>query len=648
MKKDLSALSLIFLLGFTFFFQSTLQADDQAQATKIHHEIVVTATRLETPVKETASAISVIKIESLTSLKNFQPETLFSGIPGVFYLQAGSVGGAGSFFIRGANSEHTLFMIDGLEINDPISPSRSFNFNLLNLNLIDRIEILRGPQSTLYGSDALAGVVNFISCDSGNKGAELFASFGSLQTWQGAFKLSQKFGRLSYQLEVNSFNSRGISAASHNYPGNTEPDGYNQQGAAVKFKYLINDNISFSWQTRALLSRAELDDFGGPYGDDPNYTQKTRFLFNRNELNYFLFQHRWEQKLIWGLEENRRDNNNPPDNLHPDESETAFYHSRFLKLDWQNNLYFSSRQTVLFGLEYKNEKGDSSDTYISPWGTFNSNFPGKAAGLMAFYFQDVWKPWDSLSLISGFRLDHHQQFGSALTYRLAANFDWPEINTRFKATVGTGFKAPSLYQLYAPPSYYGPIGNPDLKPERNLGWDIGLEKNLSDKFQLSLTYFQSYYQNLIQFYFGSGYANVGRALSRGIEASLNFNILSGLLGQLGWTKLKALDRSNNSELLRRPRDSGFLKINYKIRRASALAELNYLGPRYDVNFSSYPPSTVKLQSALVANISVLYDLNQKAELLLQISNLFNARYELIYGYGMPGTTISTGFRLKLF
>lgn len=645
MKKNLSALlSILLFLSLT----PVLFAYDQEQSAKPHHEIVVTATRLETPLKETASAITVLKVEQLSPLKKLNPEVLFSGLPGVFYLQAGSIGGAGSLFIRGANSEHTLFMIDGIEVNDPISPSRSFNFSLFHLSLIDRIEILRGPQSTLYGSDALAGVVNLVTSEPEKNKAELSAAFGSLKTWQGNFSLAQSSGAFSYQLEANSFNTGGISSASKNYDGNIEPDGYHQQNLALKLKYKLTDSLSFSWQTRILESQADLDNFGGPYGDDPNYIQKTRFWFNRAELAGFFFNHRWEQKLIFGLESSRRDNSNEPDELHPGESEKAFYQSRFFKIDWQNNFYLSSVQTLILGFEYKTESGQSDDIYAGPWGTDESNFPRKKAGLAAFYAQDQWKPWNRLCLTSGLRFDQHQQFGSALTYRFAANLELPELSARLKATLGTGFKAPSLYQLYAPASYFGPIGNPDLKAEKNLGWDFGLEKNFGPKLLLSLTYFRTSYQNLIQFYFGSGYTNIGKALTRGVEATLNLTPLSGLDCQLSWTHLQARDQQSGSQLLRRPRDTAFLSLYYKKNRFQLTTGFYYLGSRLDVNYSSYPPSTVKLKETLLTNLSLSYEFNPRTVLFLLISNLFNTRYELIYGYGTPGTTISSGFRLKLF
>lgn len=645
MKKSFSTLC---LLLFFVFSGPYLMSDDQNQPQKIHHEIVVTASRLETPLKKTASAISVIESELLSPGRKFQPEMIFSHVPGVFYLQTGSAGQAGSLFIRGGNSEHTLFMIDGIEIHDPISPSRSFNFSLFNLSLIDRIEILRGPQSPLYGSDALAGVVNFVSAKPEKNGAEVYGSLGSLKTWQAALRLFQTKDKFSYQFEVNSFETAGISAANKKYPGNSESDGSRQLSLALKLKYNLRKDLSLSLQSRALEVRADLDNFGGPYGDDPNYTQTTKFLFNRAELNGFFFNHRWEQKLILALESTRRENQNNPDEFHPEESQTGFYRGQFFKLDWQNNLYLSASQTIIFGFEYKKESGQSEDIYVNQSTIYESLFPDRSTGLLAFYAQEQLNLRDRFSLTSGFRYDRHQNFGPALTYRIAGNLDLPEISARIKATLGTGFKSPSLYQLYAPSTFYGPIGNPDLKPERNLGWDVGVEKNLSQKMLLSLTYFHTHYHNLIQFYFGSGYTNIGEALTGGIEASVDFIPAAGFDCRLSWTYLQTKDLQTGKELIRRPHHTAYLSLRYQNKPIRLGVELYYLGPRYDVDYSSFPASTVSLDRAIISNAFINYDLSHRMSIDFKIDNLFNSAYELIYGYGTAGTTISAGFRLKLF
>jgi len=652
MRKNFPAhlsATLLFLgsLGFISCLFTPLRADDQAQPPKIQHEIVVTATRLETPVKETASAISLVRIENLPPAAAIRPEIIFMGVPGVFFLQPGLAGGAGSLFIRGANSEHTVFMIDGLELNDPISPSRSFNFNLFDLSLIDRVEVLRGPQSTLYGSDALAGVVNLITAEPERNEMAISGLFGSRSTGLGNLRLARVQKNFSFLLETNSFTTAGISAASSYYPGNTENDGYNQQSLALKLSYCLSPSFRLSWQTRGLLSRADLDAFGGPYGDDPNSLQKSKFIFNRLELNGFLWQHRWEQKLVFGFEASRRDYDNPADEAHPSEAESGLYKSRMFKVDWQNNFFISSSNTLVLGADFRKEQGSSFYVYSSPWGDYESSFPQKSATLLGLYLQDQWKLWNRLSLTAGLRSDYHQRFGQAATFRTAACLDLPEIKARLKATVGTGFKAPSLYQLFAPASIFGPIGNENLKPERNTGWDAGVEKEIGERLSLSLTYFETRYRNLIQFYFSSGYQNVGQALSRGLEASLQANLLQSLSFRVSWTHLRARDLDSGTPLLRRPENTFHFDLTYTPRALKLAAELNYLGSRFDVNYSSYLAETVKLKPAAIANLLLNYELIQPLALFLHIQNLLNTRYELIYGYGSPGTTISTGFKLKL-
>ncbi|MDD8020184.1 MAG: TonB-dependent receptor [Acidobacteriota bacterium] len=644
MKKYLPTLLLFCLLPTTI---SILLADEEKQQEKIHHEIVVTATRLETPANNVAQAMTVIRVESLTPANLAQAQNLFARVPGIFFVQTGLTGGTGSVFIRGANSEHTLFMLDGFELNDPISPARSFNFNLFNLALIDRIEVLRGPQSSLYGSDALAGVINLLSAKPEKSQLELSGLFGSYQTFQGNLRLAQVKKNLFYLLEFNSDDTAGISQASTAYPGNREADGYTQQSLAIKLKYQPGDNFNFSWQTRALTGRAELDSFGGPGGDDPNSVQKSTFFFNRLELDGFFFNHRWEQKLVLGFHTGRRQNDNPADEVHP-EIETARYKSQLFKLDWQNNLYLTSRQLVIFGFEGKLEQGSSNYSYLSSWGNYESDFPRKNASLASFYLQDQWKPWPQLSLTSGLRFDHHQDFGPAVTFRLAANFDWTEQEARLKFTLGTGFKAPSLYELYAPADNFGPIGNISLKPEKTLGWEAGIEKNLFRILTLSLTYFKTSYQNLIQFYYGTGYENIGRARNRGIEFSLKTTFAKGLDLAACWTHLQARDIDNKTDLLRRPQDTFYINLNFSRRVIRVSSELYYLGKRYDLDYSSYPNQQVSLKPACLINFLVTCDLKSPLSFFLRADNLLGTRYEMVYGYGSPGTTISTGFRLKLF
>jgi len=246
------------------------------------------------------------------------------------------------------------------------------------------------------------------------------------------------------------------------------------------------------------------------------------------------------------------------------------------------------------------------------------------------------------------RFDHHQNFGPAATFRLAANLDWPEQELRLKFTLGSGFKAPSLYELYAPPDNLGPIGNMSLEPEKNLGWDAGVEKSFFNHLTLSLTYFETRFRHLIQFYYGTGYQNLGRARTRGLEVSLKAVPIKNLDLTASWTHLQARDLDHQTDLLRRPKNTFYANLNFSRKAVRISSEIYYLGQRYDLDYSSYPNQEVCLQSAFLVNLLVSYELKSTMSFFLRGDNLFDTRYEMVYGYGSPGATISTGFRLKLF
>ena len=202
------------------------QKKEKTSSPPLQHEIVVTATRIETPAKEIASAVTVITREDLERTRKITLLEALQEVLGVATVQNGPVGGAASVFLRGANSEHTLILMDGVELNDPISPARSFDLAHLMLENVERIEILRGPQSTLYGSDALGGVVNIITRKAQGKSRFHLSSLGgSYSSFHSNAGISGNTRQIGYSFGVSYFRSEGISAASTNYEGNEENDG---------------------------------------------------------------------------------------------------------------------------------------------------------------------------------------------------------------------------------------------------------------------------------------------------------------------------------------------------------------------------------------------------------------------------------------
>jgi len=613
------------------------------------HEIVVTATRLETPAREVGSSVSVISGEALERAKReFILEALRESV-GVSVTQNGGPGAAASVFIRGANSEHTLVLLDGVPLNDPINPSRSADLAHIYFDNIDRVEILRGPQSPLYGSDALAGVVNIITKRGrGPARWTMGMSGGSYGTYSGQAGLSGSTDRVDYSLGVSGFSTGGISAASTLRAGNSEKDGYRNLTLSGRFGVSLRKGLDLEVVGRAVGAGTDIDNFGGPYGDDPNNRQDYRSLFFKTQVRGLFLKNRWEQKLAVAVTDSRRTHENPVDNLHPLESETGVFQGRLLSADWQNNIYVHASNTITAGLELKQEQGESQYDYAYSGMDFPSAFPRQSAETAGLYAQDSIRLADRFFATAGIRYDHHSQAGDAITYRLAPAFVIRETGTKLRASLATGFKAPSLYQLYAPSTIYGPIGNPSLRPEEVRGWDAGVDQSWGDGLvRTSLTYFRNDYENLIDFTFSRGYINIGRALSRGVEAEAEVRPLQDLSLSVLLTYLDAKDAVTGERLLRRPRNTLSLSAHYDFPgRWSASLSYDYAGDRRDVDYSALSAVPVVLPPYSLLNGVLTYLAGPGIQVFARVDNALNARYEMVSGYGTPGASFQMGVRLS--
>ncbi len=625
--------------------------DDPQQKTPPleRHEIVVTATRLETPARELGSSVSVISGESLERYKReFILEALRESV-GVSVTQNGGPGEAASVFLRGANSEHTLVLLDGVALNDPINPSRSADLAHIYFNNIDRVEILRGPQSPLYGSDALAGIVNIITKrGQGPARWTLGMSGGSYGTYSGQAGVSGSTERVDYSLGASGFTSRGISAASARRPGNSEKDGYRNLTLSGRFGVSLRKNLGLEVVGRAVGARTDIDNFGGAYGDDPNNRQDYRSLFLKTQVRGLFLENRWEQKLALAVTDSRRTHDNPTDTLHPLESETGDFRGRLLSLDWQNNFFVGASNTLTAGLELRQERGKSRYDYVYAGMSSPSPFPLQKAETAGFYVQDSLRLADRLFATAGVRYDHHSRAGDALTYRLAPAFIIRETGTKLRASLATGFKAPSLYQLYAPSTIYGPIGNRELRPEKVTGWDAGIDQSWDDgRWRASLTYFRNDFRNLIDFSFVEGYVNIGRALSRGVEAEVEVSPLEGLSLSARLTHLDARDTDTGERLLRRPRNTMSLLAHCDLLgRWRASLVYDYAGNRRDFDYTAFSSVPVVLSPYSLLNGVLSYLAAPGLQVFARVDNALNARYEMVSGYGTPGLSLQMGVRLS--
>lgn len=635
------------LLFFPLFLQST--EENESQTERLKYEVVVTATRIETPAREVASSITVITREDLERMGKTNLVDALRLVPSVEVIQNGPAGGAASVFLRGANSEHTLVLMDGVELNDPISPSRSFDLAHMTLENIDRIEILRGPQSTLYGSDALGGVINIITRKGEGKPEFSLSLYGgSYSTLAGDFGLRGSTGSFHYSLSGSTFQNEGVSAADSYLEGNTERDGYKNVSLQARVSVMPLPNLEAELIAKHIHADIDIDSFGGSHGDDPNSIQKNDSVFIKAMVRTLWMKNRWEQKFSVSLVNNTRRNQNPRDSVHPFESENGRFQSRLLHIDWQNTLFLHKDNALTFGIDHQKEQGESDYTSESTWGIYESLFPLKKAATTGFYVQDQIRVSSRFFATAGLRLDEHSQSGRALTYRLAPAYILEKTGTKFKATFGTGFKSPSLYQLYAPGTFLGLIGNDNLRPEQSTGWDAGIEQKLSgETLRLDVTYFFQKYKDLIEFDFVQGFINIGRAESRGAEIMLLARPSADWLLSGTYTLTEAKNKVTNTALLRRPRHKFTASLNHKfLRKGNLNLSFLYTGEREDMDFSTWPAGRVTMPAYVLLKAAASFDLSHRIQLFCRLDNILDTKYEMVKGYGVPGFSVFLGTKIQ--
>lgn len=623
------------------------------QAEPVHEleEMVVVATRIETPLSQVGSAVSVIDRETIARLQQPTVLELLRAVPGVDVVRSGGIGQKTSVFMRGANSEHTLVLIDGIEANDPNDPSRAFDFAHLPSENIERIEVLRGPQSTLYGSDAMGGVINIIT----RKGTEdteveLQAEAGSFQTQRYQAALRGATARLNYSLHASYLDSDGITAGAHDN-GNREHDGYEKSAISARLGLAATEQVDVDLIVRYNEGDTDIDRWAGPLADDSNYRFDNEQLFSRLQLTADLLEY-WQQILGVSYTKHNRGTHNGLDPLNPFDIERSSYDGTLTKVDWQHNLQLASWNTLTLGVEYEEETGKSAYYSESFFGPYATDFDKKTASTVAGYLQEQLSWNEQLFATLGLRVDDHEEFGQETTWRSTLAYLVKQTNTRFTASYGTGFKAPSLLQLYD--VAFG--GNEDLDPEYSRGWDAGVEQELFDgRVSVGLTYFDNDFDDLITNRFNTTtflyeYINLGEAESRGIEASLFWSPLDALSIQCNYTYTDTEDKDSGKQLVRRARQRLAVDLYYQLLAQCDLSiEYLYVGEREDVyfNMSDFSSGRVDLSSYSVVNLALGYDLNESLRLFARVDNVLDKDYVETWGYESPGVAVYGGVRCRL-
>ncbi|WP_300114794.1 TonB-dependent receptor [Sphingobium sp.] len=610
--------------------------------------IVVTATRAPTPLDQVPASITVLDKAAIDRAQDIGATELLLRTPGISMSRNGGYGTATSLRIRGAESEQTVVVIDGVKLNDPSSTGGGYNFANLLIGDAQRIEVLRGPQSTLWGSQAIGGVVNIVTA---SPQAPIEGSFdieaGSRDTVSARAALGGVSGPLSWRIGGQSFTTEGISAIAPAFGGG-ERDGYTNRNVAGRAELALGANASIDLRGYYSTGRVEIDGFSG---DAPDYSHNREFVGYAG-LNFALLDGRLRNRIAYNYTDTDRDSYSP-ELEQPLSFEAAGKNRRF---EYQGIFDLSDRISATFGVENERSRFKSR----SPSGSLADPLPdfvrGKAE-ITSVYGQLTVRPLDGLTINGGVRHDDHNRYGGRTLFSAGGIWTLPS-GTTLRASYGEGFKAPSLYQLFSE------YGNVNLDPERAHGWEAGAQQAFfGDMLTIGATYFERTTTGQI-IYNGCDvgttdplcvvpgtdtprwgyYLNVARAEAHGIEADAAFR-LGGLTldGNYSWTVAEDRSAGTANEgnwLPRRPRHLANASLSYDFAFGLTLGSaVRWAGKSYD-NASN----ATRLDDYTLVDLRAEYRLSDSLRLFARAENVFDEQYMTAYRYGTLGRSIYAGIR----
>lgn len=617
--------------------------------------VIVTATRAPTPIDQVASSVTVLDKAAIDRAQDIGVTELLLRTPGVSIARNGGYGTSTSLRIRGAESEQTVVVIDGVKLNDPSSTGGGYNFANLLVGDSSRIEVLRGPQSILWGSQAIGGVVNVVTA---LPQEELEGSFdieaGSRQTVNARAAVGGKTGPVTWRLGGTSFSTDGISALSPAF-GGKEKDGYTNRTLTGRVEIALTDNISADVRGYYGRGKTDIDGFDPitfANADTPEYSLNREFVGYAG-LNVALLDGRFRNRIGYGYTDTDRDNYNPAQQRALT-FDAAGKNERF---EYQGSFAITDTWTALFGAE--NER--SRFTSVSPSASLAVPIPDPARGkaeITSFYGQLSGQIISGLTVNGGIRHEDHSRFGGKTLFAGGAAWALP-TGTVLRASYGEAFKAPSLYQLFSE------YGNTALNPERAHGWEAGAEQHLfDDLLTIGATYYERTTTDQIIYnscstgttqplcYMpGSGlfrfgyYNNVSRAEARGIEAQGSFKLSDRLIIDGNYSWAVAEDRSPGSRnfgkwLARRPRETANGSISYSFPFGfTAGAAIRWSGKSYE-----NATNTTKLDDYTLVDLRAEMAVSKSFTLFARAENLFDEHYMTAYRYGSLGRSIYAGIR----
>jgi vitamin B12 transporter len=611
--------------------RSAWTADGGDSATTVS-PLIISANPVPTPASEVASSVTLVTAQDFDDLQERTAPDVLSTVPGLNIVQTGGPGGVASVFIRGADSNHTKVVVDGIDVSDPSTPTGAFDFSNLLTAGLERVEVLRGPQSGLYGSDAIGGVVD-VQTLAGSGPARLEGSLeaGSFATFNQTGAISGSTGPFSYRFDADHLHVGAIPVTPLELlaPGEARNDDqYDNVTLATKLGLALPANANLGLVARFIdadLRFTGTDDFG-PYPDPLQSQSRTVQLFTRLTASQSYLDGRFTQTLGLGYTYYRTDGQTPDFGSSVDTGQR-------IKLDWRGNITLAAGEVLALGAEHQIDSIDQSPISASMTNDAGSIQLQSSVGGVFF---------DTLSV----RYDANDRFGGAVTYRIAPAFLIAATGTKLKASLGTGFKAPTLDELFVSYPDFDFFANPDLKPETSTGYDLGFEQQVPGaRAQFGATYFHNAIRNLINDNADfTTYVNVGRATTLGVESFAAWRPFDQLTLRADYTYTWAEDDIAHQELLRRPKNKASVTAQWRVTRALLLTATElYVGPWIDGNRDfSIPRLTAPGYATL--DVTASYAVTPKVSVFGRVTNLLDRHYENPIGFDRPGLGAFAGVK----
>ena len=575
--------------------------------------ITIRSTRIPAGAKDIGSSLYIISEDQIKARGFKDAIDAISSAPGVTSKQNGSFGGVGTIRIRGASSSQTLVLVDGVPVNDSSSPAGGYNFEYLNTSNIQSIEVLKGSQSTLWGSDAIGGVINIYTKQPESTSFGASAEIGSFGLKRGSADINFAGSNSRFRVSTSKTSVDGISKADEK-DGNSEDDGFESESYSMSGSIDL-DSLILKGSLSYMESQVEYDSYGFATGvQDGDERSNTDEFIGSISAFFDLFDDKLQNSIFISQSDINRD-------YYSNRSFSFGAEGKRELIRYQGNIEVNEFNKIAFGLESEESKVDADESTID--------------GSFLLY---EFRPNSKIIISTGIRNDDHEGFGSKTTRRISGTFK-PSDNLIIRSSWGEGFKVPTIFQS----TYFccgATSANSSIRPETSTSYDFGFELFFNEmNSNFSITYFDQDINDQINFSFGvGGYENIDKVNSEGFEIALDYQISKLMSLYLNYSYIDSVD-GNGSSLFYVAKDSGEAGLIYEPNNSFSGSII----ARYNGSESS---SYGKIDSWIRFDVNGSYKLSGTNELYFRIENLLDEEYQQIFGYGTPERSGFIGLRSK--